>query len=211
MEKLPRNKKGQFIKGISYSRGTQFSNGNNVGVKNVNFIINKPKINCIECNVLFEVSPWMINPKRGEKLIKKYCSKKCANFGQLKIRPIISFWLGKENPSKGKKRPHVSGGNNHNWIKDRNLLKDDHKDRGGQLHREWSKSVKNRDGWKCKVSNGGCSGQVVAHHILPWRDYEDLRYEVNNGITLCYFHHPRKRNDEISLVPVFQQMVLNKA
>ena len=45
----------------------------------------------------------------------------------------------------------TSGKNHYLWINDRTKLKDDHKDRGGQLHREWSKSVKNRDNWKCKI------------------------------------------------------------
>ena len=30
---------------------------------------------------------------------------------------------------------------------------------------------------------------IRAHHILPWRIVE-LRYNINNGITLCQFHHP---------------------
>lgn len=113
--------------------------------------------------------------------------------------------------NKGQIMPQIRGENHYLWIEDRKLLKDDSHDRGGQFHREWSKSVKNRDGWKCKISNSNCSGQVVAHHILPWRDYKELRYEVNNGITLCHFHHPRKRNDEMMLSPFFQELVAIKA
>jgi len=44
-------------------------------------------------------------------------------------------------------------------------------------------------------------GQVVK------RDYPELRYEVNNGITLCHFHHPRKINDEMKLSPYFQELI----
>lgn len=100
----------------------------------------------------------------------------------------------------------MSGINNPKWIEDRSLLKKQ-EERNGNRHKEWSRSVKNRDNWKCKISNCDCSGQVVAHHILPWRDYVELRYEVNNGITLCHFHHPRKRNDEMRLSPYFQELV----
>jgi len=32
-------------------------------------------------------------------------------------------------------------------------------------------------------------------------------YEVNNGITLCHFHHPRKRKDEIKLSPYFMELI----
>jgi len=80
--------------------------------------------------------------------------------------------------------------------------------RNSSLHREWSQLVKNRDGWKCKISNNNCFGKVVAHHILPWSKFPELRYEVNNGITLCHFHHPRKRNDEMRLAPIFQELVV---
>ena len=113
---------------------------------------------------------------------------------------IMNAW------NKGMKLPNQSGKNHHAWIEDRSLLKRQD-ERIGNRHKHWSKSVKNRDGWRCKISNGDCSGQVVAHHILPWRDYKELRYEVNNGITLCHFHHPRKRNDEIKLSPYFQELI----
>lgn len=75
-------------------------------------------------------------------------------------------------------------------------------------YQAWVRSVKNRDYWKCKISDGNCSGQVEAHHILPWRDYYELRYEVNNGITLCQFHHPRNKTDEYKLSPYLQNLVV---
>lgn len=82
-----------------------------------------------------------------------------------------------------------SGKDHPRWIKDRSKLKDERKDRGGQLHREWSKNVKKKDGYKCKINNKDCKGRLEAHHILRWRDYPELRYEINNGITLCHYHH----------------------
>ena len=75
----------------------------------------------------------------------------------------------------------------------------------------WMMDVKNRDNWKCKINNCYCNGKVEAHHILPWSKFPELRYEVNNGITLCHAHHPRKRNDEIKFATFFKQLVANKA
>ena len=107
----------------------------------------------------------------------------------------------------GKKFPKLSGENHWKWIKDRTLLKDDSKDRKGQLHREWSREVKKRDNWKCKINNKDCVGKIEAHHILSWSKFPKLRYEVNNGITLCLTHHPRKRNEEQRLVSFFKNLI----
>lgn len=69
---------------------------------------------------------------------------------------------------------------------------------------KWMK-VFTRDNFKCKM----CESKVKlqAHHILPWRDYPELRFDVNNGITLCQAHHPRKRAEEAKLSPYFKQLV----
>lgn len=113
--------------------------------------------------------------------------------------------------NKGKKLPNQSGENHPGWIKDRSKVKIGDRDLNDPLQKQWSRSVKNRDGWKCRISNQECSGRLESHHILGWRDHPELRYEVNNGITLCHFHHPRKRNDEGRLSPYFQQLVAIKA
>lgn len=71
----------------------------------------------------------------------------------------------------------------------------------------WMKQVKDRDGWKCRIANLDCNGSLEAHHILGWKDYPELRYEINNGITLCHAHHPRRRAEEKRLAPYFMELV----
>lgn len=108
--------------------------------------------------------------------------------------------------NKGKKWTENSGENHWHWIEDRTNVKLD-KERGGPLHKQWSRAVKSRDGWQCKISTLDCSGRIESHHILSWKDHPELRYEINNGITLCHFHHPRKKEDEEALAPSFFQLI----
>lgn len=109
--------------------------------------------------------------------------------------------------NKGKKLPQFGGKNHYRWIIDRNQLKDDSKERGGQFHREWTKQVKNRDNWSCRIADVNCDGRLEAHHILGWTSHPELRYSINNGITLCHAHHPRKRAEEKRLSPYFMELV----
>ena len=52
--------------------------------------------------------------------------------------------------------------------------------------REWSTEVKLRDGNQCVIC--GEVERINAHHIVP-REIEVLRYDINNGISLCPKHH----------------------
>lgn len=91
-------------------------------------------------------------------------------------------------------------------LKDRSLLKkSDHQNSGAYY--EWRKEVRDRDGHKCKIGNRDCVERLETHHILSWRDHPELRYDVNNGITLCKFHHPLKYAEEKRLSPYFQELI----
>lgn len=76
------------------------------------------------------------------------------------------------------------------------------------MYKNWMLTVKKRDGWKCRIADVNCDGRLEAHHILNWIDYPELRYEINNGITLCQKHHPRGRVKESSMVNYFTQIIL---
>lgn len=147
----------------------------------------------------------VLNPRFGKPLSEESKAKiSASNLGK-----HIGFKHTEETKRKISKSS--AGSNSHNWIADRSKLAkltNGNEYRNSPAYKEWSRSVKNRDGWKCKISNGDCSGKVVAHHILSWRDYVELRYEVNNGITLCRKHHPLKRDEENKLSPYFQKLVL---
>lgn len=158
--------------------------------------------------------------KRGKKLSDEHKKKLSIIMIGNKIGVGHKNHFGKKHTietkikmSKSKIGKYI-GEKNWKWIKDRTklaVLHNGEEYRNSPAHREWSRLVKNRDGWKCRISNDDCSGKVVSHHILSWREYPELRYEVNNGITLCHAHHPRKRNDEKKFAIFFNQLVADKA
>jgi len=97
------------------------------------------------------------------------------------------------------------GEKNHRWNPNREEVRYDR--RNDPEYKQWRKQVWIRDNWKCKINNQDCKGKIKAHHILPWRDFPELRYNINNGITLCQAHHPLKRAEEKRLIPFFQGLV----
>lgn len=58
-----------------------------------------------------------------------------------------------------------------------------------ELDKLWSVIVRNRDGNKCVIE--GCKNDSChAHHIFSRKNHS-TRWDVSNGISLCYFHHMR--------------------
>ena len=104
--------------------------------------------------------------------------------------------LGKYSPS-GNKHYNWKGGINY---RDKHSL-------CNPEYRVWRKGVFARDKFKCRIEDKNCKGMLQAHHILRWADYPELRYQTNNGITLCQAHHPRKRAEEKRLEPLFKGLV----
>ena len=74
----------------------------------------------------------------------------------------------------------------------------------------WVVTIKRRDDNTCQLKDENCSGYNIVHHIKGWSKYPKLRYKINNGITLCQFHHPLKRKDEIKFIPIFTELVEQK-
>lgn len=60
----------------------------------------------------------------------------------------------------------------------------------GSLHRAWAMLVKNRDGNACLEC--GSTSDLHAHHIRDYASHEELRYDLDNGMTLCGDCHRSK-------------------
>ncbi len=55
---------------------------------------------------------------------------------------------------------------------------------------EWRSAVYKRDGYACREC--GATGQLNAHHVKQWAHYPALRFDVDNGITLCPACHAKR-------------------
>ncbi len=71
------------------------------------------------------------------------------------------------------------------------------KGRGTAEYKAWKDGVLMRDDYTCQIC--GSKESVHAHHIKSYTKYPDLRYEVDNGVTLCANCHRKmhkRRKDE---------------
>lgn len=176
----------------------------------------KIKLNCLQCKNDFYRSPSVVHSKTN-KGGGKYCSRVCKSnylWASKGYKEHMSdIHKGKVSGSKGFKwndvsRALVTGEKNYRWIEDRTQVSTRYKESLSLInYRDWRTKVFTRDNFKCKIQNTDCKGQLQAHHILNWKDYPELRFDINNGITLCLAHHPRGRVKEKQLSPYFMEMV----
>lgn len=99
------------------------------------------------------------------------------------------------------------GENHPNWQPDRSKVSMRDKVKTYNPYKKWREDVLGRDNHVCKMFNKDCKGRLEIHHILNWKDYPELRYDINNGITLCHFHHPIGRVKESNMSPYFQEII----
>lgn len=105
-----------------------------------------------------------------------------------------------EHPEVAADRGAAHKGPNHwNW---KGGITDEMKAlRESDEYNAWRRSVYERDAFTCK--DCGSNNDIVAHHLKPFRDYPGLRFDADNGITLCRPYH-KKRHSEVGLSTRFK-------
>lgn len=97
---------------------------------------------------------------------------------------------GKESWCKGMtKQSHpdkitwgVSGEDHHAW---KGGVSSEHKKiRESKEYTNWRESVFERDGYTCQKCKQ-IGGNLNAHHIKPFAEFENERFNTDNGVTLC--------------------------
>ena len=117
--------------------------------------------------------------------------KACLQYSMTGVVPELRgnerflFPLIKADIDRQKAKDH-SGKNHWNWkggITPANQVQ-----RNSKAAKAWRKSVFMRDNYTCALC-GKVGGRLNAHHIKPWASYPELRFDINNGTTLCQDCH----------------------
>jgi len=131
-----------------------------------------------------------LQEKRHKNLRKEYTCFYCEkSFERLPSQVKGKKYLYCGMPCKDKHNGELfSRENHHRWNPD---LTDKEREsrRKNQAYINWRESVYRRDNYTCQCCGDDRGGNLIAHHILNFSEYGDLRYEVGNGKTLCEVCH----------------------
>ncbi len=172
---------------------------------------------CYNCGQIL----WAI-PSDIRKGLRKYCSEKCMwEFGNCTHRGEDHYRFGKTVSDEVKEKirktitgtktgPHspewnekirqshiglLAGSKHPGWqggITIENVAL-----KAQRIYRKWSLDVRERAGNKCSVC--GAKKDLVARHVHGWRAYPELRYAVENGLSMCRKCHAKFHwTDELS-------------
>ena len=122
-------------------------------------------------------------------------NKRCLHCGKIltkRIKPKeqgkfcdrICYGLWRSNNCLREKAPSYKDGR----CKERLLI------RARLPFKIWRKAVFQKDNYTCQKCGDNKGGNLEAHHIKSFAKYPELRFDVNNGLTLCIKCHERTEN-----------------
>lgn len=219
-----RNKKGQFLKGVSNNKG---ENNPNYGksfseetkrkmslvrkgikpYKMTDEIRKKISKALIGKHLSIETRQKMSKARKGVKLSEEHRKNVAlAN----KRKKHTKEWI-----EKGIKNliPAKKGKNNINWKG--GITPKNHLIRWQSQSRLWCKAVFKRDNFTCQKCRNHKGGNLNAHHINNFADFIKLRFVIDNGITLCKdchkkFHSKSRYGYKNNTIEQIKEFLCNK-
>lgn len=143
-------------------------------------------VKCRECNAAPLPHKSTVTPAMKAALSERnkgnifHLGKRHSEETKSRLREIII----KEKRFHGEKNPNWKGG----------ITPQTHKERCSTKYKEWRHEVFSRDQFTCKRCGDNKGGNLHAHHILSWKDHPELRFDVDNGETLCFECHTKEHD-----------------
>jgi len=128
-------------------------------------------VKCLTCGSVFYPLPAQIRIGRG-----KYCSYRCKHQDHARISKF----------SKGENHYRWQGG----------ITSKEKKIRQSDKYNNWRLAVLKKDNFTCQKC-GQYGGRLHADHIKPFKLYPELRFDINNGQTLCVPCHYIKNGEDV--------------
>ena len=136
---------------------------------------------------------------RGKKQSREFVEKRMKNlrgekhWAYGKKRPEVKSWLHTKEigqkiskAQEGKIKLKIRKKNNGNWRGGVTSINE--QIRKSVEYKKWRKNVFERDNYTCQQCNQ-VGGKLNADHIKPFSLFPELRFEINNGRTLCIQCH----------------------
>jgi HNH endonuclease len=148
-------------------------------------MFNAPVFCSLQCKGKFFSGKQHPNWNNGTKIFTcKMCGKKFEG-KRCRDRKFCSTACGA--------RFYFTGNKNPNWKDGESAERD--KIKQTQEYKDWRATVYKRDEWTC-VQCGYRGKKIVAHHIKRFADYPELRFDIDNGVTLCRSCHALIENPQ---------------
>ena len=166
-------------KGISYTPKKGFIKGRTPWNKGTNIQTNNALVEYVKNN-----PPW----NKGKKLPYKVAS--AWKKGRLPWNTGRTDLPAHSEEHRRKVSEKLRGNKSYRWkggVTEVNRII-----RCGIDYRLWRESVFARDNWTCQSCKERGSLYLHAHHIKPFSEYPELRFAIDNGITLCKSCHEEK-------------------
>lgn len=159
------------------------------------------KRNCIICNREFTFDKGDIKRREG-KFEKQFCSVKCKSIWQrgqwihVKCDNCKKELILTTTQQKERNHHFCNEECLHKWYRKDNhprwkngITSENQKIRDSIEYKNWRLKIFRRDKFQCKLCGGKSKKEhrviLHAHHIKSFINHPNLRFELDNGITLC--------------------------
>lgn len=135
------------------------------------------------------------------EIICKYCNKKffVKPYQKDNAKYCSTVCCNKDTKLIGNKNPAWKGG----------VTSINEKIRKSDDYQNWRNFILKRDNYTCQLCFS--KKDLNAHHIKRYCDFQDLRFDLNNGICLCKNCHQQKINrHELEYEAIFMKIIKQK-